>query len=256
MPRWEELLVTPPIRSQSVYLMFLLQQMRVRIRNCAMRRPLPLLQRLPALEQALGRWRLPILQDYRALLLIQMIPHTTFTGAEPGVYIFQWEVSNAECSGSDLVRIDNYPEPTVANAGADFDNCGFTAQLNGNTATSGLGEWTVISTPMGAPTPNIQNPILPNTQVTNLIVGDYTFRWTISSGPICTPTQDDVVVTVIENPTQAVANDIEVCPEIVPEFFSLDGNTPTVGNGTWTVESQPMGSGPVDLWIPRIRRQM
>lgn len=92
-------------------------------------------------------------------------PNTTFTGAEAGVYIFQWEVANADCSGSDLVRIDNFPEPTIANAGTDFDNCGFTAQLNGNTATSGNGEWTVVSTPGGAPTPNILNPILPNTQV-------------------------------------------------------------------------------------------
>ena len=172
-------------------------------------------------------------------------PTTTFTGAEPGVYIFQWEVSTGECSGSDLIRIDNYANPTPSNAGNDFDNCGFTAQLAGNTPIVGVGDWTVISTPVGAPTPNIQNPILPNTLVTNLVIGDYTFRWTITSGPICIPSEDDVVVTVIENPTQPVANDIEACPGGIPAVVMLDGNTPTLGTGTWSVQSQPMGSGVV-----------
>ncbi|MEQ8703848.1 MAG: PKD-like domain-containing protein, partial [Phaeodactylibacter sp.] len=170
-------------------------------------------------------------------------PATTFTGAEPGVYIFQWEVATGECSGSDLVRIDNYDNPTPSNAGNAFDNCGFTAQLAGNTPIVGLGEWTVISTPIGAPTPNILNPILSNTLVTNLVTGDYTFRWTITSGPVCVPSEDDVVVTVIENPTQPIANDINICPDPIPTTAALQGNAIAVGTGTWSVASQPMGSG-------------
>lgn len=59
-----------------------------------------------------------------------------------------------------------------------------------------------------------------------------------------------MVVNVIENPTQAEADDLTLCPATIPESTNLSANTPTIGSGTWTLLSQPSGSGPVTITFP------
>ncbi|NLN95633.1 MAG: hypothetical protein GX128_05635 [Bacteroidales bacterium] len=44
-------------------------------------------------------------------------PETTYIGAEPGVYVFEWTVANGDCSNADQVRIENYAKPSVSVAG-------------------------------------------------------------------------------------------------------------------------------------------
>ncbi|MBK7425688.1 MAG: hypothetical protein IPI60_00930 [Saprospiraceae bacterium] len=170
-------------------------------------------------------------------------PSTTFTGAQPGIYLFEWTISNDQCTNADRVRIDNFPAPSMANAGSDFDACGTTAILNGNNPVTGVGNWTFISKPVGAPDPQILNPILYNSPLAGLEPGVYQFQWTISSGTICTPSSDIVSVSVTANPTQAVAgNDQALCPMVIPTSTLLAADPVLVGTGMWTIISGPGGA--------------
>jgi len=91
-------------------------------------------------------------------------PTTTYTGADPGTYIFIWTVSSGQCSNADQVRIINYAEPSDAEAGPDQSEvCGSVVTMDANLPDVGVGEWTTVSKPAGAPDPTITSAILPNT---------------------------------------------------------------------------------------------
>jgi len=91
---------------------------------------------------------------------------------------------------------------------------------------SNSGNTVVISTPTSA-----------TTAILGTDVGSYTFRWTISNGT-CTPSTDDVVVTVDNTATTPNAGiNQEVCNA---SSFTLAGNTISTGTGTWSQTSGPI----------------
>lgn len=167
-------------------------------------------------------------------------PTTTFSGAVPGIYVFQWKVSNGSCSNADQIRITNYAAPTVALAGSDQNlTCATSVTMAGNDPANGLGTWTFVSTEGNGPAPTITNPILYNTTITGLgpksdgSVETYTFRWTISNGSVCSPTQDDVAVKVYQLPTAANAGvDQVLCNQSSVVLAATPVGT---GTGTWSV---------------------
>ena len=172
---------------------------------------------------------------------------TTFTGAVPGVYVFQWTVANGDCNNADQVRIENYDEPSAAVAGSNIAAvCGTTATMNATDPAVGVGNWTFISKIGDGPTPIITSPILYNTTITNLGPQSdgnsevYTFEWSVSNGPVCPINSQTMTITVHQTPTPAVAgSDQNLCDD-----FStvLDGNTPSPGVGEWTIISKPAGA--------------
>lgn len=89
------------------------------------------------------------------------------------------------------------PMPTTANAGSDQNLCNVTTTtLAGNNPSSGTGSWSLIS---GSAT--ITTPTSPTSPVTGLTPGSSaTLRWTISNSP-CTPSTDDVMISVFTGPT-------------------------------------------------------
>ena len=95
----------------------------------------------------------------------------------------------------------------------------------------GTGIWTIVS---GSGT--FADASSPTTSVSDLAVGVNTFAWSISNGT-CTPSADEISVTVEESPTISAAGDDQT---ICATTATLAGNTPTIGTGTWTVIS---GSG-------------
>ena len=159
-------------------------------------------------------------------------PTSTITGlVTPDTVTLRWTSVNGVCSTFDevVVRID--AEPTLANAGADQMICDTSATtLAGNTATVGIGTWTVVSG-----TATITDPNNPATTITGLVTPDtVTLRWTIANG-VCTDTQDDVVIRIDAEPTVANAGaDQMLCDT---NATTLAGNTATVGTGTWTLIS-------------------
>lgn len=132
-------------------------------------------------------------------------PNATVSGLALGQNVFVWAVSNGVCApSSDTVSVTVYPNPTAANAGADFSVSGSSANLAGNTPVVGNGNWTLVS---GAG--NIISPSSAASQVTGLNIGDNVFGWTISNG-VCPDSYDEVVVHV---------NDL-----VVPNGFSPNGD--------------------------------
>ena len=160
-------------------------------------------------------------------------PNTTVTGLIPGTYLFDWTVTNGSCVSTSTVTITIVTGPTQADAGPDQNFClATTATLAGNTPTLGTGQWSLVS---GPNTPVITNPSSPNTTVTGLVPGVYTFRWSINFSN-CAASIDDVQITIYDNPTVADAGtDQTICSSIV----TVAGNAPVVGSGTWTMVSGP-----------------
>jgi gliding motility-associated-like protein len=168
-------------------------------------------------------------------------PNAVYNNAGSGTYVFSWTIANGSCSSTDEVRIENPAQPSIANAGPDQDQvCSFQTTMNANNPVEGVGNWTMVSKPLGATDPNILNPILYNTRITSLdpliYPGTYVFRWTISNGT-CPSTSDDVSVTIYQAPSIANAGqDQNLCGAV---GTNLNATPPTIGTGKWTKISGP-----------------
>ena len=142
-------------------------------------------------------------------------------------------ISNSNCVSITrtevVISVD--PQPTASNAGNNETICANSHILNANNAAIGNGVWTVISG-TGIVTDNTSN----NSNVTNLSNGANVFEWTISSG-VCPPSSSQVTINVEETPTLSDAGTTQV---ICNTSTELEGNTPVVGTGSWSVIS---GSG-------------
>ena len=163
---------------------------------------------------------------------------TTITGVTTGTYTFRWTIDNGNCTPSyDEVTIHNYVQPNTANAGSDKIVCGTSTTMSGNTATSGTtGTWTLQA---GPNTPSFSNIHSKNNNVTGLIPGTYTLRWTIASGT-CTSTYDDVDLNVYDIPTTASAGSTQnLCLSTPSTSTILNGNTAIIGNGLWSQVTGP-----------------
>ena len=167
-------------------------------------------------------------------------PNAKFSNLVEGVvYEFRWTVTQGNCdTATDTVSFSVYYNPPVAAAGPDTSVCyekdtGSGSPTVVNLAatpisgtSSSTGNWTFISGP-GSSAPSITSPSSPNSAITGLVSGDYTFRWTVSNSGPCPPSSDEVVITVTETadagPDQALCN---------ASFTVLTGNEGT--EGTWT----------------------
>ncbi|MEQ1732365.1 MAG: Ig-like domain-containing protein, partial [Bacteroidia bacterium] len=166
--------------------------------------------------------------------------NTTVTGLTQGLYIFNWNIGNANCGTfKDVVRINAYNAPTVANAGADNLNaCETGFKLSANLPINGLGTWTQVS---GPNTANFGFVNQPTSTVTGVIPGTYVFRWTIANGPVCVPSVDEVTITFPTVPptTPNAGLNQDLCNLTASTFA---GNVISPGVGTWSLASGPAGA--------------
>ncbi|MCX7954705.1 MAG: PKD domain-containing protein, partial [Bacteroidales bacterium] len=102
--------------------------------------------------------------------------------------------NNAGCTGTASIQVSVVPSPN-ANAGTDQTICGFTTNLNAIPST-GIGTWTYN----GPGQVTINNPNMPNSQVTVSNAGVYYFIWTENAGSGCIDA-DTVVITFNQQPT-------------------------------------------------------
>ncbi len=170
-------------------------------------------------------------------------PTSTFTGTAGNAYTLRWTISNAPCTATfDEVAITFNRKPTVANAGPDqtgASTCGLTTvTLAGNVPTVGTGSWTVVSGAGGT----FANSNNANTTFSGTPGVTYTLRWTIANAP-CASTFDDVVVKFNQTPTSAAAGpDQTGAVTCGLTTINLQGNTPIVGTGLWSIVSGTGGS--------------
>ncbi|MDG3581874.1 PKD domain-containing protein [Galbibacter pacificus] len=172
-------------------------------------------------------------------------PTTDITFTYSGTYIFEWTVSAGECSlASDQVELNVGLPPTQADAGPDQSICNgsntVTLAANAYDGDTETGTWIIGE---GATnTPTITDPTDPNTTVTGLITGTYTFIWSIKRDPNCEESSDEVQVT-IGTPANAGA-DQNLCNATNVFLKAEEGST-----GTWTQVSTT-GSNAVIVQSP------
>jgi gliding motility-associated-like protein/fimbrial isopeptide formation D2 family protein len=165
-------------------------------------------------------------------------PGTTVTGLIPGVYQFEWSISNGSCvTSTDIVEITIYQYPPVIDAGPDQNLCNVNSiTLSGNLPSVGVANWALVS---GPNVPNFLSPSSPSTSVTGIIPGTYLFTWNILNG-VCAVYSDTVQVIVDALPTTADAGiDQSICNAI---SITLNGNAASSGVGLWTQLSGPNAS--------------
>jgi gliding motility-associated-like protein len=146
-----------------------------------------------------------------------------------GNNILVWTISNGVCPpSSDSVTISATAMPSAASAGSNQSICNDSANLNASPPTVGNGSWSIASGG-GA----IANPSQANSLVYNLAPGNHVFMWTVTNG-VCPASTSTVAVNVSANPSTANAGTNQT---ICTSTFTLAGNTPAIGNGTWVVVS-------------------
>lgn len=161
--------------------------------------------------------------------------------AAPGTYNLIYTYTNSiGCSASGNVVVNISANPTVASVGADQALCGTLVSnpMGGSNPAPGVGTWSFVSSSPARPAPTISNANDPNATITIALgnEGAYTMRWTVVNGS-CTSFAD-IVVDLGSNPTDPNAgNDKATCGEIT----NLEGNTPIIGFGTWSVVTGPGG---------------
>lgn len=150
-------------------------------------------------------------------------PNTVVTGLSQGSNVLTWNVNNNSCISSDSVTITN-DSPTTAYAGEDTTVTADLTTLQGNIPSKGIGSWTLIS---GSGI--IDDPLLYNTTVSSLGLGDNKFRWTITNNS-CIST-DDVIITNANAEPPNAGSDQTLCTDAT----TLEANDPLFGYGEWSV---------------------
>ena len=165
-----------------------------------------------------------------------------------GDYEFKWTVNALFCSASteDNVVIYIGPDTSISiNAGPDQNVCSDRVVMDANIPAAGLnGKWEQVAGNAGWSVDNINNP---KATFTNLIDGNYSFKWVVSKGS-CESSEDIVDFSISEGPTLATAGPIaDVCNG---STLTLTGNVIIKGTGTWTVVSGPNNPTIVDINDP------
>ncbi len=141
-----------------------------------------------------------------------------------GDNILKWTVKNSNFSSTyDTVIITNN-SPTVANGGLDQSICKDSSAMAGNPVTYGNGTWTLISG-----SANIEDPSSHDSKVTGLSPGENKFRWKIVNANC--ETTDEVTIYNGTPTTASAGPDQNICDNST----ILTPNTPTYGEGTWSV---------------------
>jgi K319-like protein/PKD domain-containing protein/type IX secretion system substrate protein len=175
--------------------------------------------------------------DGGALIVSPGNATTTINNLSSGQYEFQYLITNGVCSSSqDRVLINITAQPSTANAGPDISQCSVIATtvitLAANTPTSGTGAWTIVSGPFGT-APTFSNATSPTSTITGLSNGIYVLRWTVSTGPACSDSTDDMTLTISR--TADASTTVNAYCDVTS--ISLAGNPGTTG--TWTYTSKP-----------------
>ncbi len=145
-----------------------------------------------------------------------------------GTNIYDITTTDANgCTGTSQISVDVIPQPSTAVAGADQIICGTTTTLDASSPSIGSGVWTITNGSGGS----INNTSQNNSSFTGVAGNIYTLVWTVSNGS-CTPTTDEVIISLIASPDISNAGaDQSVCGSTA----SLEGNNPVTGAGLWTI---------------------
>ena len=191
---------------------------------------------------AVGTWTLG---SGTATIVDPNNPNTVVNGIGIGPVVLIWTVDNGPCTSgitTDEVTITLYDGGmAAADAGPDqqvCDDAPQTTMAGSAVIFPGTGVWTLANG--GGTIVDINDP---NTDITNLPVGENIFVWSVSNGPCAPPSSDAVSIFVFDD-GNAVANagpDQQVCTPVTSA--TLAGSPVTFpATGTWVLGG---GSGTI-----------
>lgn len=156
-----------------------------------------------------------------------------------GCYVFEWTISNGVCA--DPITRDTV-QVCVFNSGFDPADAGLDQELCSPTSTTvfaataaeppGQGTWTADpANPSIATIANINDP---NSAVSNLSVGVYTFYWALNYAAC--GSEDDAVTITVYNSNQTAADagdDVSLCTPTSSQVLAANAILPPA-IGTWS----------------------
>ena len=135
-------------------------------------------------------------------------PSSQVVGLIPGTYRFLWTISSLYCnSSSDEITVTIINNADLAIAGINQNICGTSLMLDANSPTNNnKGIWQQVSGPNSA---TIVSPNLNNSNISNLITGDYRIVWKIYNER-CFST-DTINLTISEPAIVNAGTDFQWC---------------------------------------------
>ncbi len=184
---------------------------------------------------ATGQW---MLISGTAQITDPFDPLTTITGLAVGQNIFQWEVNNGSCgTTTDQLSVFVFdPANPAADAGEDFNICtdaGNSIELEASPVIfPATGVWTSTG---GSGT--ITDPNDPNSTVTGLAPGIYSFTWTVNNGSCASPISSSTVnVTVADGEAQPATAGADMITCGTAGTVVTTANSPIFpATGSWSV---------------------
>ncbi|CAM2064969.1 Proprotein convertase P-domain-containing protein [Sulfidibacter corallicola] len=163
-------------------------------------------------------------------------PTTTFTGTAGVTYTLQWSIGNGVCPDSSDT-LDVLIQPILdAQAGDDQLVCDLDPAVLAAVLSNGTGgTWSVITGDGNGMFTDVNDPTTTFTGTTGVT---YTLQWEETDGVACTDT-DTVDITFFATPMVDAGDDFGIC---IADTITLGASDPTVGTGTWTVQSGPAGA--------------
>lgn len=133
---------------------------------------------------------------------------TVINNLSQGVYVFRYSAKGTGACPTETANVQVIREKK-ADAGNDIALCGSPyASLSGNIPAYHSAQWSQLS---GPNTATIANPAAPNTGLSGLVAGNYTFRYVID-GPAGCAVNDDTVTVQIDAPiTYTAGPDTSIC---------------------------------------------
>lgn len=170
-------------------------------------------------------------------------PGTTVTDLSIGENVFRWTIDNGPCGSTESTVIVTLFDSSLASveAGPDAEYC---SPVDSHTmsadpvALPANGIWTLVSG--SGSIANLNNP---NTDISNLGIGENVFRWTLDNGP-CGGSSifDEVVITIFDQnlPDANAGENQEFCSVLFSSANLNANSAPAPANGSWSVTA---GSG-------------
>ena len=155
-------------------------------------------------------------------------------------YQYRARVKSGVCSEvySSITTITVLPPVTKAEV-ENRSECNITtSQLIAKPASQGIGTWTQL--PGGPNVAVISDIHNPTSVVSNLVVGVYTFKWTIDNG-YCAPSSDTMTLTNYP----AIVNEIQTAVDTIcaDQAILISDKTHTGGTGTYAYKWQSSPNG-------------
>jgi uncharacterized protein (TIGR02145 family) len=157
-------------------------------------------------------------------------PTSGFTGVEGQTYDLRWSITACSTSYDDVTISISCPQ---ANAGSDQLNLqSLSTSLQGNSPWIGTANWSILSGNSGV----IANPSSPTSGFTGIEGQTYQLQWAFTSS--CGSDLDTVIISIACPLPNAGPDQLDVAGTST----TLQGNTPWIGSGTWSILSGTGGN--------------